>query len=105
MVGKWSGGCNEEWFPSPVKWLLIRFESGPDHKNVFGIIKTLLYICSIVNNKKNMEKLRQKLEDKKKQLQEVIEIRKNGVFKNSDIEIIKIENQLIGEIQLLRQFV
>jgi hypothetical protein len=45
MVGKWSGGCNEEWFPSPVKWLLIRFESGPDHKNVFGIIKTLLYIC------------------------------------------------------------
>ena len=52
-----------------------------------------------------MGNLKQKLEDKKKQLQEVIEIRKNGVFKNSDIEIIKIENQLIGEIQLLRQFV
>jgi hypothetical protein len=52
-----------------------------------------------------MENLKQKLEDKKKQLQEVIEIRKNGVFKNSDIEIIKIENQLIGEIQLLRHFV
>ena len=41
-----------------------------------------------------MENLKQKLEDKKKQLQEVIEIRKNGVFKNSDSEI---ENQLIGE--------
>ena len=52
-----------------------------------------------------MENLKQKLEDKKKQLQEVIEIRKNGVFKNSDIEITKIENQLIGEIQLLRQLV
>jgi hypothetical protein len=49
--------------------------------------------------------LKKKLEDKKKQLQEVIEIRKNGVFKNSDSEIEKIENQLIGEIQLLRQFV
>ena len=52
-----------------------------------------------------MENLKQKLEDKKKQLQEVIEIRKNRVFKTTDIEIIKIENQLIGEIQLLRQFV
>jgi hypothetical protein len=52
-----------------------------------------------------MENLKQKLEDKKKQLQEVIEIRKNRVFKNSDSEIEKIENQLIGEIQLLRQFV
>jgi hypothetical protein len=51
-----------------------------------------------------MENLKQKLEDKKKQLQEVIEIRKNGVFKNSDIETIKIENQLIEEIQILRQF-
>jgi len=52
-----------------------------------------------------MENLKQKLEDKKKQLQEVIEIRKNGVFKNSDIETTKIENQLIGEIQILRQLV
>ena len=52
-----------------------------------------------------MENLKQKLEDKKNQLQEVIDIRKNGVFKNSDIEITKIENQLIGEIQLLRQLV
>jgi hypothetical protein len=50
-----------------------------------------------------MENLKQKLEEKKKQLQEMIEIRKNGVFKNSDIEIIKIKNQLIGEIQILRQ--
>jgi hypothetical protein len=52
-----------------------------------------------------MENLRQKLEDKKKQLQEVIEIRKNGVFKNSDNEILKIENQIIGEIQILLQLV
>lgn len=52
-----------------------------------------------------MENLKQKLEYKKKQLQEVIEIRKNGAFKNSDDEITKIENQLIGEIQLLRQLV
>ena len=50
-----------------------------------------------------MENLKQKLEEKKKQLQEMIEIRKNGVFKNSDIEIIKIETQLIGDIQILRQ--
>ena len=50
-----------------------------------------------------MENLKQKLEEKKKQLQEMIEIRKNGVLKNSDIEIIKIENQVIGEIQILRQ--
>ena len=58
-----------------------------------------------ISNSDYMEKLKQKLEDKKKQLQEVIEIRKNGVFKNSDGEITKIENQLIGEIQLLRQLV
>ena len=52
-----------------------------------------------------MENLKKKHEEKKNQLQEVIDIRKNGVFKNSDIEITKIENQLIGEIQLLRQLV
>jgi hypothetical protein len=52
-----------------------------------------------------MENLKQKLEDKKKQLQEVIKIRKNGAFKNTDIETTKIENQLIGEIQTLRQLV
>ena len=52
-----------------------------------------------------MENFKQKLEEKKKQLQEIIEIRKNGVFKNSDSEIKKIENQLIGEIQILRQVV
>ena len=23
-----------DWFPSPVKWLFIRFESGPDYKNI-----------------------------------------------------------------------
>lgn len=52
-----------------------------------------------------MKALKHILEDKLKQLHEVIEIRKNGVFKNSDIEIIKIENQIIGEIQLLRSLV
>ena len=27
-----SGGRNAGWCPSPIKWLFIRFESGPDYK-------------------------------------------------------------------------
>ncbi len=52
-----------------------------------------------------MENLKQRLDEKKKQLREMIKIRKNGIFLNSDVEITKIENQLIGEIQVLRKLV
>lgn len=49
--------------------------------------------------------IKERLIEKQKQLEEVREIKNNKVFKNSDSEIQKIENQLIGEIQILRQLI
>lgn len=37
-------------------------------------------------------KLKQRLVEKIKQLDEILEIKKSGVFRNSDIEILKIEH-------------
>jgi len=38
-------GVMRDWFPSPLKWLLIRFESGPDYK------------INVMNNKINIHKM------------------------------------------------
>jgi hypothetical protein len=87
------------------KWLEKQIEVSLEDKDLqrehWAFCKAYEKLIQLVK----MENLKQRLEDKKKQLQEVNKIRKNGAFKNTDIETTKIENQLIGEIQTLRQLV
>lgn len=49
--------------------------------------------------------LKEELESAKKRLKNIMKMKKNIVFKNSDIEILKIENQTIGQIQILQKLI
>ncbi len=46
----------------------------------------------------------EKLKTKEKYLKYFFQMQKSGTFKNSDEEITKVQNQIIGEIQALRSF-
>jgi hypothetical protein len=45
--------------------------------------------------------IKSKLLAAKKRLIDIRKVKKSGVFKNSDKEILAIENQIIGEVQIL----
>lgn len=49
--------------------------------------------------------LKDELESAEKRLKGILKIKKNSVFKSSDIELLKIENQTIGQIQILKKLI